>query len=412
MTNINPRNLHRLAKVLASPQNKSGKYTKKVMANYEIAILNYYGVTDISYCIRLIKKGKFNSHDRLKKGPVKGKFRRSEDTKLKQINTMKNLTESEKRRRSEQSSANVKSTRLAEMDFDPSQLMALSEVINHIKILDVDTIKGKGGARKFLVGNKPLYHSIKHYFNNLTSHVPKVYKTSLVGMIDYLISYERGEDCRCKCGHTLHYNLYAYTFSKIKACCLKSGIVKQNTLEHYQALHGEVEGYEKFLSLKHKPTIQRYLDCYGEAGIDLYNKRIEDARQHMSVIRGQSGQGVSKSSQQLFRILDDLSPNNDFIYHTKSGFESRFVLSEEDVQLSTDVLGRSNISFYLDFTSGNRIIEFDCVAWHNAEVDSVRDLILSKAGYVVLRVWFEDFIKNSGEVVEQCLNFLNNQEKY
>lgn len=140
-------------------------------------------------------------------------------------------------------------------------------------------------------------------------------------------------------------------------------------------------------------TLPKMIELYGEVnGKVKYKEWLYNCTKHL-----QDYNGVSKSSQELFWSIYESLENTENIYFHELNEEYRFYQ-----HLS------SSIKLHMvDFKCNDKIIEFDCDYWHNVENDRLRDSFLTSHGYKVLRVDYEDYIKNKKLIIEKCLNFLN-----
>lgn len=124
-------------------------------------------------------------------------------------------------------------------------------------------------------------------------------------------------------------------------------------------------------------------------------------------ISAYNGFGVSMVSQELFKEV-----------HIRTGQpeEAHFAYKDYDVMLYVKnrkeaVKKYQNLnkrSFSLDYTLGNKIIEFDGEYWHRdtEEKDRDRDLYLEELGYEVLRIKEEEYRSDPQKEIRRCVQFL------
>lgn len=195
------------------------------------------------------------------------------------------------------------------------------------------------------------------------------------------------------------------------------------SLQRYIDEYGEVDGKIICKDIKNNTSIDKFIKRYGDelgklrydenckkSGITL-TKMIElygDANgtnKYMNwlsaVSHNNNWGGVSKSSQELFWSIYELLniKNKNVVYFYELNEEYRFY----EHRVDTIKLHK------VDFKMGKYIIEFDCDYWHNVEADKLRDEFLKTHGYSVLRVRYEDYIKNKKEIVSKCIKYLENE---
>lgn len=142
-------------------------------------------------------------------------------------------------------------------------------------------------------------------------------------------------------------------------------------------------------------TLPKMIELYGETdGIVRYKEWLQKCTDHSHL-----EQGYSKSSQSLFwDIYEKLSDSDkDKCNFAELNEESKFYQHLSD----TIKLHR------VDFKIGNKIIEFDSEYWHDIEQDKLRDDFLKSHNYTVLRVWYKDWVKDKQQIIDKCLNFIN-----
>lgn len=121
---------------------------------------------------------------------------------------------------------------------------------------------------------------------------------------------------------------------------------------------------------------------------------------------------ISKISQELF---DNVAcfVSSDCLYGNSSG-EVLIRLTDIEKRYMR-MKGYQYNKFFLDFVCGNKIIEYDGEYWHGTtkEYDKLRDYILTKRGYDVLRVSSNEYnntkkgITRKQKTIEKCVEFLN-----
>ena len=157
---------------------------------------------------------------------------------------------------------------------------------------------------------------------------------------------------------------------------------------------GPVQGYisifnqHNITSTKYKVgSLQFYQEKYGfKKGREKYTERYKKLLSRQS-------KPYSKISKELFDML-----NPEGLYAEN---EYRVTLSQSEQDKLRQMV------MFLDYTLGNKVIEFDGTYWHrNDKKDKYRDEILTNRGYKVLRIKEEDYKQNKRKVVNKCLKFL------
>ena len=173
-----------------------------------------------------------------------------------------------------------------------------------------------------------------------------------------------------------------------------------NTLSSYIEKYGEEEGKEKYNERCRNcaVTLRRMIKKYGEEEGEM---RWKECLHKRSLYWQNNNIGVSKSSQrffwQVYNKLDKRYQRECFFY--EKNYEYKFYQHLPDV-----------IKLHMvDFKCGDKIIEFDGAYWHDDVSDKNRDEFLSSIGYKVLRVSYEDFIKNTDKMINEGLEFIHEQ---
>lgn len=217
------------------------------------------------------------------------------------------------------------------------------------------------------------------------------------------------------------------------------------TLEEYQERHGIEDGYKRWNTRNKRHSymvsLQRYIDEFGEVAgtkmchklknntsldsfVNRYGDEIGKERYKLFIEKllaySENKPNYSKISQELFwRISVELSVE----LQTKVKFAE---LNDEQFYYTGDDLKIIQV----DFKCGNKIIEFNGDFWHanptqyrkgdilqhpNNHIlaedlwntDKKRIDWLKSKGYDILIIWESDYNKNKKEVINKCINFIN-----
>ncbi len=120
---------------------------------------------------------------------------------------------------------------------------------------------------------------------------------------------------------------------------------------------------------------------------------------------------VSKVSLEFFKEIVSRLKNKDNIYTYFLNHEYIVYLTKKDLT----ILKENNIDkhiYYLDFWQNNKVIEFNGTYWHkNLQLeDTIRKQILEENhGMKVLFVDECEYYKNKEKVLNECINFLENE---
>lgn len=145
-----------------------------------------------------------------------------------------------------------------------------------------------------------------------------------------------------------------------------------------------------------KTSLKSFIKRYGELGDGLYKKFVIKLTTN-NISR------YSKISQDLFWNILDFLPIYERINIHFAELNNEYVFYPYTNDLNY---------IYVDFKIGNKIIEFDGTYWHSKSSfkDKKRDEYLISKGYDVLRVKEENYKENKEKVIEQCINFINNEK--
>lgn len=159
--------------------------------------------------------------------------------------------------------------------------------------------------------------------------------------------------------------------------------------------------------------LEKLINKYGEDKAKIiYNKRQEKWMKSLHE-NGNLKSGYSLVSQELFNKINDYFIDNSFQYMIKNG---EFIISKYSVD-------------FIDHNT-NRIIEFNGDLYHaNPEIfkpfdkpnpwnknllaesiwekDDIRNKLMESLGYQVLVVWESEYRKNSEQILEKCIDFIN-----
>lgn len=172
------------------------------------------------------------------------------------------------------------------------------------------------------------------------------------------------------------------------------------TLEEYQERHGIEDGYKRWKlrndKQQYRLSREYYIDTFGsEHGSVKYRLYVEQ-----NIRNFKSPGGYSKISQRLFDTVYnqlDINHQSKCKYATRND-EERFFMNNDKLILT-------------DFKCGNKIIEFDGDYWHRLDEtkqqDKLKQRFLESKGYSVLRIKESDYNTNKQEVINKCINFIN-----
>jgi very-short-patch-repair endonuclease len=173
--------------------------------------------------------------------------------------------------------------------------------------------------------------------------------------------------------------------------------IKDNSsLEFYTKKYGDIDGKVKY-DIKRKKcgiTLSKMIEKYGKNDGEIRYKRWLD-----SVTNGRNNIGVSNSSQELFwSVYEKLNTDlkNAVYFHELNEEYKIYQHLPNTIKL-----------YKIDFKLNKKIIEFDCDYWHDVDNDKIRDAYLVSKLYKILRVRYEDYIKNKEEIINKCINFIN-----
>jgi very-short-patch-repair endonuclease len=172
---------------------------------------------------------------------------------------------------------------------------------------------------------------------------------------------------------------------------IKDNISLESFVNRYGADAGRIK-YEENCK-KYAITLDRMVSKYGEIdGTVKYTEWLS------AITKPLEFNGVSKSSQTLFWQIYNHLPDN-----MKSDVYFYELNEEYKFYEHTDNLIKLH---RVDFKFKHKIIEFDCEYWHDTYRDMKRDLFLKSHNYDVLRVKYENYMKNKSVVIGQCIKFL------
>jgi len=185
------------------------------------------------------------------------------------------------------------------------------------------------------------------------------------------------------------------------------------SLESFVERDGKEEGLRKW-DARRKNQRKRFSkewfeEKYGEESEVEWEKYC----QHMSELsikgmdsprRSSRGNTYSKKSQNLFwSILKESSLLESEVLFAEAGNEKKFKFKEYQ-----DMGG--GFWFSVDFLYKDKVIEFDGTYWHSLarieEKDSIKEKILRKKGYQILRITEEEYDENPLKAVDKCVHYL------
>jgi hypothetical protein len=174
----------------------------------------------------------------------------------------------------------------------------------------------------------------------------------------------------------------------------------RTTLESFIERHGVEIGtkrYEMFVNrLKYTTSENYFIEKYGETTGKIKYKELITSK--ISTFKDK----YSKISQDLFWGIYEKLDKKENCYFYELNSEYTFYVWNENMKIIN-----------VDFKLGNKIIEFDGDYWHSSEeqikIDNMRDDYLKKKNYIIKRVKEKDFRKNKEVIINECLDFLNNE---
>lgn len=185
------------------------------------------------------------------------------------------------------------------------------------------------------------------------------------------------------------------------------------TIEYWlKKTDGNLEEAKKLLSERQSTfSLEKCIKKYGEEnGLERWVKRQE--KWHKNFKKS----NYSKISQKLFWLICENLDNIEEIYFAELDINKNKCDNGVNNELKITLKEKVILPDFVDLKT-KRIIEFDGVYWHgilghgNKTRDELRDEILIKNGYSVLRINENDFRKNEKETVELCLNYLTQQQE-
>lgn len=190
-----------------------------------------------------------------------------------------------------------------------------------------------------------------------------------------------------------------------------------NKLEYFIEKYGEEAGTLKYKQVcKNKAiTLENMIKKYGSIkGLQKFEEFI-----NKTFIKLRSTKTYSKVSQKLFNTIIEYLPDDmvDICKYATHNGENPIIIPHH------------NKTYLLDFTCGNKVIEFNGDYWHaNPSIYSASDIltfrgisitakqiwkteqerldILKQLGYEVLVIWEKDYRESPTEIVKQCIKFI------
>lgn len=184
---------------------------------------------------------------------------------------------------------------------------------------------------------------------------------------------------------------------------IKFGNSKAGYIEKY----GEENGLKIMKKIKGTLSKPAFIKRFGrELGEKKYFEHCEymseKAKKEDWILHFNSENFYSKISQELFWLLEDkLTPEE----RNRSMFGSKnkeyFIRDKNSI-------------YFFDYKINNKFIEFDGDYWHNRECskhqDIIKNNILYKKGFYLLRIKECDFRNNPNKIIDKCLNFIRNEK--
>jgi len=260
-------------------------------------------------------------------------------------------------------------------------------ILKEINILDFrDSRKNRTFYKKYPI----IFKHINYY----TSDYKSSFFSKLVAIKEQLP--------KCFCGNSSNWNNKNSKFENSNSCCSK--IFYKNTSKlHLMIKNGPIKGFimnydSKIKNSKGQRSLKWYIDKYGpKSGTIKYNESYK------KIMNNRKTAMYSKISQKLFKSINyhislPEAKKGKLQYATNGYGEHRINFNKKEKKL----IGESKVTMFVDFKFYDKVIEFDGSYWHqNKEYDEIRDKILIKRGYKVLRINEKDY-KNL--VVEKWKN--------
>lgn len=187
-----------------------------------------------------------------------------------------------------------------------------------------------------------------------------------------------------------------------------------NSLEYLIRKHGEVDGHviynKRVEEARYRSTLDWYIEKYGEVGESKFIKSRTSFNNF----------GFSKISQKLFDNLAKLSDNKIY-YATKN---KEFVIINDSNCFLYDYVDNSNkkvIEFNGDIFHANPSIFLendrpnpyrqDLTSLDIWNYDRLKNKAIMDRGYDLMIVWENDYRNNSEKILNECIKFLNYENR-
>jgi len=172
------------------------------------------------------------------------------------------------------------------------------------------------------------------------------------------------------------------------------------TLDEYQNRYGIEDGYNRWDTKRKKQIYSMSLDgCVDKYGVGKGENRYKLLVEQKIKNLNSGKRNYSKISQEMFDSIHkklNMELQLKCKYATNDG-EERFFMNNKLV--------------LIDFKCGNKIIEFDGDYWHKSDetksYDKIKQTFLENKRYVFLRIKESDYISDKQNVINKCVNFIN-----
>lgn len=268
----------------------------------------------------------------------------------------------------------IKESRKSEKYFDPNiELYQLDE----LKIILKEITKNwSQGTNRKIFKNKKVFASILHFTKDMILYGDKISEK-----IYRLIHNVQDPICE-ECGHKKKFNTIHIGYSDCgnRDCNALRTKIKTGQKRFFENL---TEDQRKELN-RRKYTIETREKMSKSA-----KRRVADKNK--------------------FRVKSSKAANAFFNELLNLGYMGKCDLNEGEVRFNVlHVKTLNNSVIFVDFTLGNKIIEYDGDYWHKDKLknDAARDEYLNEIGYEVLRIKHSDVIKNKEKEMCKSISFL------
>ena len=266
---------------------------------------------------------------------------------------------------------------------------------------------GKSKNRTLLKDDVKLYNSIYEYtksLNNLNKNSNK-FSTRILFLVKDNGEYDKIICSECKLNVT---SVDMKTTYFVDRCytCFKNCDDRYPKVGYFKSIYGEEwkiyhEEYKAKMTSYKVGSKTYYINKYGqEIGLVKY---VEVVEKRIKNIMNLTSIKCSKISQELFWLI-----------HQNMTETEKLECFFEELNEEFFIVDRQKAFFhYPDFKYKNKIIEYDGIYWHRKQVsrDLKRNENYKTMGYDLLILNEENYRegKKNKEVINECLNFLRNE---